>query len=177
MRKHVKQCAVAAAMLGILLLVMEFQPNEPKFQMGEPLPPGKVRPQLVADFDMAVLLAADGSLWAWGGTMFSLMPMFPQPAVSQVPLRIGSDSDWKQVVLSGNRWPHAVAVKSNGSLWAWGWNRNGVVGQPNLTNQYDTPTRIGAETNWVQISASTTHNLALKTDGSLWAWGLNNHGN
>jgi alpha-tubulin suppressor-like RCC1 family protein len=71
---------------------------------------------------------------------------------------------------------HVVAIKKNGSLWAWGWNTDGEVGQGNFTNSYRTPTRIGTETSWTQICAGMAHNLALKNDGSLWAWGWNSCG-
>jgi alpha-tubulin suppressor-like RCC1 family protein len=71
---------------------------------------------------------------------------------------------------------HFVALKADGSLWAWGLNPDGQVGQPNLNTNYDTPTRIGHETNWIKISSSYFHNLALKDDHSLWAWGLNLYG-
>jgi len=96
-----------------------------------------------------------------------------RPAISQVPLRVGTNSDWAQVA-AGLR--HFVALKSDGSLWAWGLNPDGQIGQPNLTTTYDAPTRIGRETNWIKISSSYFHNLALKNDHSLWAWGLNLYG-
>jgi alpha-tubulin suppressor-like RCC1 family protein len=185
MKKWLTRCAVAAALILIaLLLVMVLQPNAPGIRTGKPLPPGKVRPRLANTTysysrdgatmsDAAILLAPDGSLWAWGGTYSSLTNVFPQPAISHVPHRIGSDSDWTQVA-SGRC--HTVALKNDGSLWAWGRNDEGEVGQGNFTNHYGTPTRIGMETNWAQICAGDCHSLALKNDGSLWAWGMNNKG-
>jgi len=141
--------------------------------MGKPLPPGKVKPQLVNVWDAAVLLAPDGSLWAWGGTQSGLVSVLPRPTTSKIPRRVGSDSDWRQVASSVR---HTVALKEDGSLWAWGDNGQGQVGQSNLTHRYGTPTRIGTETNWSQICVSSSHSLALKKDGSLWAWGWNDYG-
>jgi alpha-tubulin suppressor-like RCC1 family protein len=69
-----------------------------------------------------------------------------------------------------------VALKADGSLWGWGLNFEGQVGQPNLNTNYDIPTRIGRETNWIKFSSAHFHNLALKNDHSLWAWGLNMYG-
>jgi len=171
MKKWLTRCAVAATLIFVALLVVVMrQSNAPGIQTGQPLPPGKVRPQLANGSDVAVLLAPDGSLWAWGGSAGSLTNILPQPAISQVPRRIGSDSDWTHVAVGNG---HAVALKNNGSLWAWGMNGRGQVGQANFTNRYGTPTRIGAETNWTQVCAGKFHSLALKNDGSLWAWGDN----
>jgi alpha-tubulin suppressor-like RCC1 family protein len=173
MRKWLTVFAVAAASMLILLLVELLQPDAPWIRMGKPLAPGSVSPQLVNGFDSAVLLAPDGSLWAWGGTITQLRSVFPRPTISQVPRRIGAESDWTHV--SGGL-HHMVALKSNGSLWAWGRNGEGEVGQGNLVNHYGTPTRVGTESNWTQICAGSAHSLALRNDGSLWAWGYNADG-
>jgi len=125
------------------------------------LPPGKVAPQLVSAWDTGVLLAPDGSLWGWGGTLFQLGALFGKPTVTQTPQRIGSDSDWRAVAPSLR---YVLAQKIDGSLWSWGGNRQAK------------PTRIGTDTNWVQISVGAGHSLALKSDGSVWAWGQNERG-
>jgi hypothetical protein len=169
-RKWLTRCAVAAALIFVVLLVVVSQSHPPGIWLGKPLPPGKVKPQLANDLDTAVLLAPDGSLWAWGGSDNSNMCVFSQPSLSQVPRRVGSESDWMQVAVGGG---HTMALKNDGSLWSWGWNEHGEAGQASLTNHYDTPTRIGKETNWSQICAGGYYNVALKRDGSLWAWGRN----
>ena len=174
MRKWLTRCAVAAALIGTVLLAVLHQLQTPPNSVGRALPQGKVKPQLVSEEDTAVLLAPDGSLWAWGGTGDGLLGVFPQPEILEVPRRIGSDSDWSQVSAALQ---HTVALKCDGSLWAWGTNRFGEAGQGNLTKRnYATPTRIGSETNWTQICSGFNHNLALKNDGSAWAWGLNTDG-
>lgn len=68
---------------------------------------------------------------------------------------------------------HGLILASDGSLWSWGSDFLGwpVLGLGTLTNRTTSLRRIGQDTNWVSISASSTHNLALKADGSLWTWG------
>ena len=173
MRKWLTHGVVAAALILIVLLVVVHQMHPPGIWMGEQLPPGRVQPQLVNAGDTAVLLAPDGSLWAWGGTETSLTNILPRPAMSQVPLRVGSEDDWIQIACGAE---HTMALKNDGSLWDWGENDQGEVGQSNLKHHYSPPTRIGTETNWTQICSSLSHSLALKSDGSLWAWGVNNFG-
>jgi len=81
-------------------------------------------------------------------------------------------TDWAQV--SGGSY-HSLALKADGSLWAWGWNFFGQLGDGTTTDHYSL-VRIGTASDWAQVSAGHSHSLAVKADGSLWAWGLNNEG-
>ncbi len=68
---------------------------------------------------------------------------------------------------------HALALKSDGSLWAWGSNRVGVVGDGTSTMR-SRPVQVG--TDFIYIAAGGYQSFAVKWDGSLWAWGMNNAG-
>ncbi|MDY4873393.1 MAG: FN3 associated domain-containing protein, partial [Alloprevotella sp.] len=68
---------------------------------------------------------------------------------------------------------HTIATKNDGSLWAWGYNSYGQLGDGTTTNK-TTPIKI--MDNVVSTSASRYHSLAIKNDGSLWAWGRNSYG-
>src|SRR5580658_8893846 len=72
MRKWLKRCAVAAALILIVLLALVSQSHPPGIWVGKPLPTGKVQPQLAIGIDTAVMLAPDGSLWLWGGTDYGV---------------------------------------------------------------------------------------------------------
>ena len=69
----------------------------------------------------------------------------------------------------------AFAIKTNGTLWAWGRNTNGCLGDSTTTTR-SSPVQIGALSNWAQITIANTTTLAIKTDGTLWAWGDNANG-
>ena len=64
------------------------------------------------------------------------------------------------------------ALKSDGTLWAWGVGNHGQLGGGNNSNK-NIPSQIGTATNWKFISAGQEYSLAIKQDGTLWAWGNN----
>ena len=69
-----------------------------------------------------------------------------------------------------------LAIKNDGTLWAWGNNQGGELGDGTNFNRY-LPFQIGNQNNWSKISTiGYGHSLALKTDGTLWAWGRNSSG-
>ena len=68
-----------------------------------------------------------------------------------------------------------LAIKSDGTLWAWGKNSFGELGD-NSTSNKSVPTQIGTDNNWLEVAAGTDHSVAIKTNGTLWAWGRNTYG-
>lgn len=70
---------------------------------------------------------------------------------------------------------HTLAIRIDGTLWAWGRNDYGQLGDGSTVNK-NTPTQIGLDNNWQQIDAFGYQSIALKTDGSLWGWGRNDYG-
>ena len=61
------------------------------------------------------------------------------------------------------------------SLFDWGWNNYGQLGQGDITDR-SSPVQVGALTTWLNIAGGTYHTIATKTDGTLWSWGRNNYG-
>ncbi|MCK9417800.1 MAG: hypothetical protein M0R70_00295 [Nitrospirae bacterium] len=74
-------------------------------------------------------------------------------------------------------WDHSLAIAADGSLWAWGANWTGQLGDGMTTVFSSTPEKIGMDSTWSSVFASDYCSLALKSDGTLWAWGLNWYGN
>jgi len=78
---------------------------------------------------------------------------------------------------------HTVAILADGTLWAWGRNLEGQLGNGTISHHEDgittpgiVPFQIGIAGNWAFVSAGGLHNAAIKTDGTLWAWGENDFG-
>ncbi len=108
-------------------------------------------------------IKSDGSLWFWGDD-------FP------TPVQVGQDKDWVRVA---GGWHHALAIKADGSLWAAGYNSHGELGLGDdkiISTTFTSPVRVGADTDWADVKAGEYFAVALKTDGTLWAWGDNHDG-
>jgi alpha-tubulin suppressor-like RCC1 family protein len=113
----------------------------------------------------------DGTLWCWGEgrSVDGRFENHLEP-VQIVPL---GDT----VVQASVGSSHACAVKTDGSLWCWGrLNRHGQIGDGTLEVRYE-PVQVTALGNEVaQVSAGSSTTCAVKTDGTLWCWGENDHG-
>jgi alpha-tubulin suppressor-like RCC1 family protein len=70
---------------------------------------------------------------------------------------------------------HIAALKNDGTVWAWGLNNYGELGDGTTTDRY-TPVQVSSLAGITGISAGVKYTVALKNDGTVWAWGLNNYG-
>lgn len=121
----------------------------------------------------------DGTLWGWGGNSYGSIGLNDRTARSS-PVQVGTDKNWKQISSGGFI---TAAIKTDGTLWTWGVNYNianfsDVCGPLGLGDQIhrSSPTQVGSLTNWKKVYASSFTMAAVKTDGTLWAWGSNDTG-
>ncbi len=143
--------------------------------------------QVSSGDEHTLAVKTDGTLWAWGanfrgalGTGFAGATAAAGGYYSS-PIQIGSMTNWKQVVVSGaglGAGGSSFAIKTDGTLWAWGSNVWGVLGTAGVNNYYSSPIQVGSLNNWKQVNGTvTSHSIyATKTDGTLWAWGANFNG-
>lgn len=85
------------------------------------------------------------------------------------PIWIEQGSTWKEASLSDT---HALAIQSNGTLWAWGENSYGELGIGTYEVE-PSPVQVGMESDWKYVSIATGMSVGIKESGSLWGWGYN----
>lgn len=118
-------------------------------------------------------LKTDGTLWTWGNAANGRLGNGTTTPNVLSPAQIGSDTNWSAVAAAED---FSLALKSDGTLWSWGLASNGRLGNGTTTPDLTTPTQVGSDTNWRAIAPGGAGGRALKTTGSLWAWGLNTNG-
>ncbi len=114
----------------------------------------------------------DGTLWAWGVNNYGQLGIEKINDFIIIPVQVGTDKDWIKVVAGSF---HALGLKKDGSLWAWGYNGYGQLGIGETTSA-TRPVQVGNQKDWLQVAASAFHSLAIKNDGTLWSWGDNEEG-
>jgi len=115
----------------------------------------------------SLALKNDGSLWAWGSGLYGRVGYAVDQAVLR-PVKIMDDV----IYISAGHF-HSMAIQSDGSLWAWGGNRFGQLGDGTLDDRHEP---VFIMDNVISVSAGENHSLAIQEDGSLWVWGSNEFG-
>ena len=128
---------------------------------------------LSGSFDSKLMVTkTDGTLWTWGRNDFGQLGLNNKTYYSS-PIQVpGTQWNFNEYLHGGNL--DSVSTKTDGTLWAWGRNLNGELGQNNLT-YYSSPVQIPG-TQWNQVFRGDRKTFATKTDGTLWAWGYNSYG-
>ncbi len=130
--------------------------------------------QISVMYSSTIIVKNDGTLWGWGLNGKGQLGDGTTENKNR-PTQIGTNTDWVSVVNSGNR---TYALKKDGTLWCWGYNEDGLLGDGTSTTR-NTPTQIGTDTNWKTVITNVDGSqrvYALKTNGTLWGWGVNNNG-
>ena len=131
-------------------------------------------------------LLEDGTVVAWGSNdegqlgngplgASGELGRYPKPSVT--PVHVTGLSRIVQIAAGPK---HAVALDRDGTVWAWGRRDNGEIGdgEPKRSGALKAigPIRVPGLEGITQIAADSSHNLALRSDGHVMAWGSNNHG-
>jgi alpha-tubulin suppressor-like RCC1 family protein len=119
-------------------------------------------------------IKTDGTLWIWGQNNYGQVGDNTILAARSSPVQtIAGGTNWRQVAAGRDS---SLCIKTDGSLWTWGKNNNGQLGDNTVINRSSPAQVLGGGTNWKQVSAGGHSTSAIKTDGTLWTWGRNANG-
>ena len=128
-----------------------------------------------------IVLKSDGTVWTWGanfsgklgvGLNSTNLGRMLVPAEVHGPADVGYLNSIK-AIMGGE--VHNVALKSDGSVWAWGSNAFGVIGD-GTRNDAHAPVRVSGLSAVTSLGGRGYHTLAIEADGTVWAWGWNSNG-
>jgi alpha-tubulin suppressor-like RCC1 family protein len=147
----------------------------------EELKPGAV--EVIGGGYHSMALMSDGTVYAWGANVEGQLGVHSKDD-SCIPLQVHGPGDVGYLtgitrLAAGHE--HSLAVKEDGSLWAWGRNWYGQLGihsndDHTIPYQVHGPGDVGYLTDVVDVAAGHNHSLALKSDGTVYAWGYGGHG-
>ncbi|MHB1126948.1 MAG: RCC1 domain-containing protein [Bacillota bacterium] len=124
-----------------------------------------------------VAFKSDGSAWSWGNNGYGQLGDNTTSNKS-TPVQVkgaGGVGTLTNVVSTSAGYYHSLAMKNDGTVWAWGQNSSGQLGD-NTTTQRNAPVQVMGLTSVVAVAAGSSHSLALKSDGTVWAWGSGAYG-
>jgi alpha-tubulin suppressor-like RCC1 family protein len=129
--------------------------------------------RLGAEGSGSFAIKTDGTLWAWGQAFTYGGLGLNDTTGRSSPVQVGTLTTWASIQRNGDR-QCIAAIKTDGTLWAWGFNNSGGLGLGDTISR-SSPVQVGIATNWSYAHASA-HMLAVTTSGQLYATGLNTSG-
>ena len=120
-------------------------------------------------------------LWIWGRNTTGQLGLNQQNAANKSrssPTQLPGTT-WTTPIVGGSNANSGIysCLKSDGTLWSWGYNEMGEMGQNSLNNGYSSPVRVGgASDGWAGGCINANSQFIVKTDGTMWTWGANGHG-
>jgi hypothetical protein len=128
--------------------------------------------EAVAGTGHFIALKNDNTLWTWGGGDNGQLGNGNTSPGTPFPTQVGTDSNWSNIAVDNK---NSFAIKADGTLWAWGQNNFGQLGNGTQIN-LSVPTQITTDADWKVVASSYNTTIALKTDNSLYSWGSNQFG-
>jgi alpha-tubulin suppressor-like RCC1 family protein len=131
---------------------------------------------IAAGNNFSLAVRSDGTLWVWGTNLSGQHGRNPgtSPNIRGTKYQVPGLPNGLRAVAAGNR--HALALTSAGEVWAWGEAGNGKLGIGQTSAVWMPPTRVALTGNFVAVACGTEFSLALRDDGVLYAWGIDETG-
>jgi len=125
---------------------------------------------IAAGANHSLALRSDGTVWAWGYNGFGQLGRID---LSSLPGPVANLTDVQSIAAGES---HSLAVRSDGSIWAWGSGQNGELGTGSPVGNVWIPVQVSGLTSAKAVAAGQNFSLAIRSDGTVWAWGWNTQG-
>jgi alpha-tubulin suppressor-like RCC1 family protein len=119
-----------------------------------------------------IVLKNNGTVWGWG---YNDAGQLGDGTTTDKTTSAAQLSGLNNIIAIGAGYGFGLALKEDGTVWSWGVNSVGAIGDGTNTDRL-TPVQVSGLTGVVSIACGTSHALALKNDGTVWAWGSNSYG-
>ncbi len=119
----------------------------------------------------SMAITETGNLWVWGNNNSYALGLNDGSFYKSVPTRLGNATNWKSAI---GGYDHTFAIKEDHTLWAWGANTDGQLGDGSFTNRA-APVQVNTVANWEIADGGLQHSAFLK-DGDIFTTGRNNYG-
>ena len=121
---------------------------------------------VVACLDANLALMSDGSVWEWNSQVAFRL----NPTATTAPVQVSMLSGIKAI---GTGYEHCLAVGKDGTVWAWGANDWGQLGEGTTVQNRETPVPAAVLDSVVSATGGGNSSIALRNDGTIWTWGWN----
>lgn len=135
-----------------------------------PLPVNTAHKKLAIGYMTTVGVKEDGTVWSWGSDYDGSLGNGRKPTQQTIPKPIEGMTDFVEVAGTGS---HFLALRKDGTVWAWGDNRYGQLGYATVKNYSAVPQQVMGLKDIVSVAASSAHSLALDKQGAVWGFGNN----
>ncbi len=129
--------------------------------------------QVAAGYRFTAAIKTDGTLWMWGSNGIGQLGRNSLTNTSSPVQTVSGGTNWKEVSVTCQA---TAAIKTDGTLWFWGFNYRGTFGNNNQIDQSSPVQTVSGGTNWKQVSVGENNSAAIKTDGTLWLSGSGSSG-
>ena len=114
-------------------------------------------------------ITADGNAWCWGEAASGKLGNNTSTGNFSTPQAVAGGGKWKRISAGSS---HTCAIKSDDSLWCWGNDNDGRLGNGSvLWEDQNIPTEVTGSSKWIDVSLGGDHSCGIKTGGTAWCWG------